>query len=268
MSTAGNELAEQMAMAVQAARRGAQVLRRRFGSVSAGQAEEKGPKDFVSAVDREAEEAIVSFLQKRAPQVAVLAEESPARGATGGLTWVIDPLDGTTNFLHGFPHFAVSVALAQGESPLAGAIIDPLRGEEFTAGRGMGARLSGRPVRVSEEAKLSGALALTGFPFRAVALLPSYLRSLEAVVRAASGVRRAGSAALDLCYVACGRAGVFWELRLSPWDIAAGSLLVEEAGGRVSDFEGGDTQWRTGNILATNGPLHPEMIRLLAEAFR
>jgi len=253
-------------MALEAARRGAEVLRRRFGTLKVSDAEQKGPKDFVTSVDREAEEAVVSFLQKRAP-AAVLAEESAARGATDGLTWVIDPLDGTTNYLHGFPHFAVSVALARGEQPLAGVVIDPLRREEFCALRGGGAWLNGGRVSVSPTVRLAEALALTGFPFRAVDHLPQYLRSLEAVIRGAAGVRRAGSAALDLCYVACGRAGVFWELKLSPWDIAAGSVLVEEAGGRVSDFSGGHSQWRTGNILATNGALHPEMVRLLRGIF-
>jgi myo-inositol-1(or 4)-monophosphatase len=278
---------DQLAIALQAARRGAEVLRLRLGTLAAGQAERKGPKDFVTAVDREAEEAVLECLRRLSPGVAVMAEESAAQrgkagqpgapgesaggsgaGPGGPLHWVVDPLDGTTNYIHAFPHFAVSVALAEGEKPLAGAVVDPLRGEEFSAWRGGGAYLNGRRLRVSRTAALSEALALTGFPFRAVALLEPYLRSLEAMVRRAAGVRRAGSAALDLCYVACGRAEAFWELRLAPWDIAAGSLLVEEAGGRVSDFSGGSSQWRTGNILATNGPLHDELAALLGGLFK
>jgi myo-inositol-1(or 4)-monophosphatase len=269
-------LPDQLAIALEAARRGAEVLRLRLGTLGATQAEQKGPKDFVTAVDREAEEAVVECLRRLAPGVPVTAEESEAAkggdrhaGDAGGpLRWVVDPLDGTTNYIHAFPHFAVSVALAEGEKPLAGAVVDPLRGEEFSAWRGGGAYLSGRRLRVSGTAVLGEALTLTGFPFRAVALLDPYLRSLEAMIRRAAGVRRAGSAALDLCYVACGRAEAFWELRLAPWDIAAGSLLVEEAGGRVSDFSGGSSQWRTGNILATNGPLHEELVALLGDLFR
>jgi myo-inositol-1(or 4)-monophosphatase len=282
-------LPDQLAIALEAARRGAEVLRLRLGTLEAAQAQQKGPKDFVTAVDREAEEAILECLRRLSPGVAVMAEESAAKkgnperpgraggggagsGAAappgGGVRWVVDPLDGTTNYIHAFPHFAVSVALAEGEKPLAGVVVDPLRGEEFSAWRGGGAYMNGRRLHVSRTAALSEALALTGFPFRAVALLEPYLRSLEAMVRRAAGVRRAGSAALDLCYVACGRAEAFWELKLAPWDIAAGSLLVEEAGGRISDFTGGSSQWRTGNILATNGPLHDELVALLGDLFR
>lgn len=260
--------AEWVEIALEAARRGAAVLRRRFGSLRVEHAERKGPKDYVTAVDREAEEAVVRYLERAAPGVGVVAEERPASGPADGLRWVIDPLDGTTNYIHTYPLFAVSVALARGEEPLAGAVIDPLRGEEFSARRGGGAFLNGRPVRASSAERLADGLVLTGFPFRAVDLLPDYLRSLEAMVRGASGVRRDGSAALDLCYVACGRADAFWELRLSPWDIAAGSLLVAEAGGQLSDFTGGSGYWRSGDTVASNGLLHEELIRLLSAIFR
>ena len=254
-------------IALEAARRGAAVLRRRFGTLAPEKAERKGPKDFVTAVDREAEEAVVRYLARATPGVGILAEERPPSAGAGGLSWVIDPLDGTTNYIHTYPLFAVSVALVRGDKALAGAVVDPLRREEFTARRGGGAFLNGRRLRVSAVGRLADGLLLTGFPFRAVALLPAYLRSLEAMVRAAAGVRRDGSAALDLCYVACGRAEGFWELALAPWDIAAGSLIVEEAGGSVSDFAGSSGQWRSGNIVATNGRLHDELLRLLGPIF-
>jgi myo-inositol-1(or 4)-monophosphatase len=263
----GGSLPEHLEVAREAARRGAEVLRRHFGTLDTSHAEEKGPKDFVTSVDREAEEAVVGFLSRETPGVAVLAEESAVGGGAEGLCWVIDPLDGTTNYIHAYPFFAVSVALARAARPLAGVVLDPLHGEEFTARRGGGAFLNGNRLRVSRVTALADALVLTGFPFRAVQLLDSYLRSLEAMVRGAAGVRRDGAAALDLCYVACGRADAFWELRLSPWDIAAGSLVVEEAGGKATDFAGGDTHWRSGDILATNGALHAELVRLLRGSF-
>jgi myo-inositol-1(or 4)-monophosphatase len=210
---------------------------------------------------------VVGFLESQTPEVGIVAEERPERRNADDLSWVIDPLDGTTNYIHTYPFFSVSVALVRGRTPLVGVVLDPLRSEEFTAVRGGGAYLNGDRLRVSSMRTLPSALMLTGFPFRAVALLGSYVRSFEAVLRCTAGVRRDGSAALDLCYVACGRADGFWELRLSPWDIAAGSLLIEEAGGRVSDFVGGNSQWRTGDILASNGHLHSSLMRLLRESF-
>jgi len=261
------ELLEQLGLAREAAARAADVLRRRFGTLDFRSSERKGPKDFVTEVDREAEEAVVAFLESRTPEVGIVAEERPERRNSGNLSWVIDPLDGTTNYIHAYPFFSVSVALVQGTTPLVGVVSDPLRSEEFTAVRGGGAFLNGDRLQVSCLRTLSSALMLTGFPFRAVALLGSYLRSFESVLRSTAGVRRDGSAALDLCYVASGRADGFWELRLSPWDIAAGSLLVEEAGGRTSDFIGGNSQWRTGDILASNGHLHSGLVRLLRGSF-
>lgn len=260
-------LQERLDLAREATRRGAEVLRRRFGTLDLRDIEKKGPKDFVTAVDLEAEEAVVGFLESQTPDVGIVAEERPERRNADGLSWVIDPLDGTTNYIHKYPFFSVSVALVQGNTPLVGVVLDPLRNEEFTALRGGGAFLNGDRIQVSSVRSLSSALMLTGFPFRAVALLGSYVRSFEAVLRSTAGVRRDGSAALDLCYVACGRADGFWELRLSPWDIAAGHLLVEEAGGRSTDFIGGNSQWRTGDILASNGHLHTALIRLLRESF-
>ncbi|MCZ6778225.1 MAG: inositol monophosphatase family protein [Acidobacteriota bacterium] len=260
-------LQERLALAQEAARRGAEVLRRRFGTIDFRNIEKKGPKDFVTAVDLEAEEAVVGFLESQTPDLGIVAEERPERPSADGLSWVIDPLDGTTNYVHQYPFFAVSVALVQGNTPLVGVVLDPLRNEEFTALRGGGAFLNGDRIQTSAVRSLSSALMLTGFPFRAIALLGSYIRSFEAVLRSTVGVRRDGSAALDLCHVACGRADGFWELRLSPWDIAAGHLLVEEAGGRSTDFVGGNSQWHTGDILASNGHLHTTLIRLLRESF-
>ncbi len=264
---AADSLHQLLQLAREAAHRGAQVLSRRFGKIDPCRVRKKGPKDFVTDVDHEAEEAVVGFLQRETPEVGILAEERPAKSNPEALTWVIDPLDGTTNFIHTYPLFAVSVGLVRGREPLVGVVVDPLREEEFTALRGGGAFLNGSRLHVSQAQSLCSALVATGFPFRAVALLGSYLRSLETMIRAVAGVRRDGSAALDLCYVACGRVDAFWELKLSAWDIAAGTLMVTEAGGRVSDFSGGDSQWNTGDILASNGHLHPGLTRLLRESF-
>jgi myo-inositol-1(or 4)-monophosphatase len=210
---------------------------------------------------------MVSLIRSRHPEHGIRAEESPA-AAGSGAEWIIDPLDGTTNFIHRYPFFATSVAVRVGSQLEAGAVYDPVRDEMFAASRGRGATLNGAPIRVSECSRLGDALLVTGFPFRSLAILPRFLDSLDRLIRAASGVRRDGSAALDCCYVACGRLDGFWECALSAWDIAAGALIVREAGGVVTDFEGAEGFLDSGDIVASPRALHPPFLAEVRKAFR
>ncbi|MEW6298536.1 MAG: inositol monophosphatase family protein [Thermodesulfobacteriota bacterium] len=219
--------------------------------------------DLVTNVDTAADALITAFLRKRFPAHQIIAEESARSGHESPYCWYIDPLDGTTNFAHGFPHCAVSVALAYESRVIVGVVYDPLREEMFCAGRGRGASLNGKPIRVSQAPTLEYALALTGFPYDRRKRSEFYLRFYQAFMVRTQGVRRCGSAALDLCYVACGRADVFWEWRLHPWDTAAGSLIVEEAGGRMSDFAGAAFDIHGEQTLASNGLLHQEALAVL-----
>src|SRR5262245_2230313 len=227
-------------IAVGAARRAGEVIVRSLDRVGALTVSEKGRNDFVSEIDRAAEQVLIAAIRKAYPAHGILAEESGEQRGDE-YTWVIDPLDGTTNFLHGFPQFAVSVACRhRGRAEIA-VVLDPMRGEMFTAERGSGAQLDGRRVRVSQRPGLEGALIGTGFPFREnKRWLKPYLMMLERVMDATAGVRRPGAASLDLAYVAAGRLDGFWEAGLSPWDTAAGNLLITEAGGRVGNFTGGE----------------------------
>jgi len=246
-----------METAADAARAGARVISKALESGGEVSFAEKGTNDFVTTVDRESEAAVVELIRRRHPDHGILAEESPESDIGGDVRWVIDPLDGTTNFIHGFPVFSVSVAAARSkpgpvraEDVLAGAIYDPLRDEMFLAAEGAGAELNGRKIAVSKRDRLESSLLLTGFPFRAQQLLDTYLSIFADLHKTSHGIRRAGSAALDLAYVACGRAEAFFEFSLSPWDMAAGAVIVREAGGIVRDFEGGGAALETGNIVA------------------
>jgi myo-inositol-1(or 4)-monophosphatase len=250
-------------IAVGAARRAGEVIVRSLDRVGALVVSEKGRNDFVSEVDRAAEQAVIAAIRKAYPSHGFLAEES---GATAGdeYTWVIDPLDGTTNFLHGFPQFAVSVACRHRGRAEVGVVLDPLRNELFTAERGAGAQLDGRRVRVSQRAGLDGALVGTGFPYRENRRwLKSYMAMLEAVMQSTAGVRRPGAASLDLAYVAAGRLDAFWEFGLSPWDTAAGNLLITEAGGRVGNLAGGEYA-DGGNLLAGSPKVFAALAEMLA----
>jgi myo-inositol-1(or 4)-monophosphatase len=249
-------------IAVGAARRAGEVIVRSLDRIGALTVSEKGRNDFVSEVDRAAEQALIAAIRKAYPGHGFLAEES---GAAPGddYTWVIDPLDGTTNFLHGFPQFAVSVACRHRGRAEVAVVFDPLRGELFTAERGAGTQLDGRRLRVSQRVSLDGALIGTGFPFRENRRwLKPYLAMLERVMDATAGVRRPGAASLDLAYVAAGRLDGFWEAGLSPWDTAAGNLLITEAGGRVGNLTGGEYR-DGGHLLAGN----PRVFAALAELF-
>lgn len=224
---------------------------------------EKARNDFVSEVDQQAEQAIVSELRSKYPDHGILAEEGGLQ-AGNDFQWIIDPLDGTTNYLHGFPQFCVSIAL-QYRGRLEHAVIyDPLREELFTASRGDGAMLNDRRLRVSQRPSLDGALLSTGFPFRDQRFIKAYLGMFEALIIDTAGIRRPGSAALDLAYVAAGRTDGFWEFGLSPWDFAAGALLVQEAGGVVTDLAGTGSFFDTGNLIAGNIKVHGAILKTIA----
>jgi myo-inositol-1(or 4)-monophosphatase len=228
----------------------------------------KGPSDFVSAADLEAEACLRSALLDALPGVGILAEESGVTaGASSGGRLIIDPLDGTTNFLNGIAHFAVSVALERDGRIVAGVVFDPAKDEMFAAEEGRGAWLGAERLRVSSEADFSRAIVATGIPHASHPERHApYLPKLAAAMRVAGGIRRLGAASLDLAYVAAGRFAVFFEYGLAPWDLAGGTILVREAGGRISEPAGGQRVVETGDVLATNGALHEPMARLLASA--
>jgi myo-inositol-1(or 4)-monophosphatase len=230
--------------------------------------EAKGRNDYVTAADRGAEEAIIRIIRARFPDHAVVAEESEPTAGAAGYRWYIDPLDGTTNFVHGYPLFATSIGVADAQGMRAAAIYDPLRDELFTAARGRGARSNGAPIRVSGTARLRQGLIVTGIPFRSLDRLEEYLRSLRAVIEGSAGIRRDGSAALNLAYTACGRYDGFWEMGLSPWDVAAGSLIVQEAGGVVTDFGGRQRYIDSGDIVAAGPAVHPALLEIVRAAYR
>ena len=237
-------------IAAMAARKGGDMLLRQLNQLDRLKVETKGRNDFVSEADRQAEAVIVDTILHHYPDHAILAEEGGAQGESDHV-WIIDPLDGTTNFLHGFPVFCVSVGLQIRGRLEHGVIYDPLRQEMFTASRGEGAQLDGRRIRVANRRDLADALIGTGFPYRrGTAALDPYMALLKDVIRNAAGVRRPGAAALDLAYVAAGRLDGFWETGLKPWDLAAGALLIREAGGIISGLDGSEGFMETGHVLA------------------
>ena len=248
--------------AVEAARIGGAILMARFSTRLAA-VDEKGANDYVTDVDRASQRAVIDYLRARHPDHAVVAEEGESHPGRGEYRWLIDPLDGTTNYIHGYPFFAVSVGVWRGDEGVAGAVLDPVRGELFRAERGSGAWLGDQRIWVSAAAGLKGSLLITGFPFRMAGLIDPYLRSLADLFPRCAGVRRDGSAALDFCYVACGRADGFWELGLSAWDIAAGAVIVQEAGGVVSDYRGGPGYLASGNVAAAAPAVHAELLEVL-----
>ena len=251
-------------VAVMAARRGGSVLLRHLNRLDKLRVEKKGHNDFVSDADRAAEAAVIEVIHKHYPDHAILAEESGVTGDSDTV-WVIDPLDGTTNYLHGFPQFCVSVAVRVKGRVEAGAVYDPMRQELFAASRGNGATLDDRKIRVSGRTELEHALIGTGFPFRQQDMdMGPYLAMLGKVVRHTSGVRRPGAAALDLCYVAAGRLDAFWEIGLKAWDLAAGSLIIREAGGIVSALDGDENYLDSGHVLCGTPKIFAGLARLCA----
>lgn len=250
-------------IAVRAARKAGSVLMRYYNRIDTLTISEKQTNDYVSEVDHAAEAAIIEVIHRAYPNHAILAEES-GEHAGNDYQWLIDPLDGTTNYLHGFPQFSVSIALRYRGDLISAAVYDPLRDEMFTASRGQGAQLNDRRLRVSDRRSLKGALIGTGIPFRDQRYLANYLAMLGAMVKDTAGIRRPGSAALDFAYVAAGRLDGFWELGLSVWDFAAGVLLVHEAGGVVTDIRGRDRHLENGNVIAGNPKVHQTMVKRLA----
>ena len=254
-----------IAVMAKAAYKAKRDLVRDFGEVENLQVSRKGPADFVSAADHRAEEILVAELHRARPRFGFLLEEGSAiAGDDSSNRWIVDPLDGTTNFLHGIPHFAISIALERDGKPYAGVIYDPVRDELFWAENGTGAFLNDKRLRVSARRTLPSALIATGMPFRARARHPGHVAVLDRVWGETAGVRRFGSAALDLAYVAAGRFDGCWEVALSPWDIAAGIVIVREAGGIVTEVAGGPGMMTSGDVLATNGHLHRPLQELLA----
>jgi len=219
--------------------------------------------DFVTRVDHAAEEAIIEIVRKSYPDHAVLAEESGAAEGRAEYQWIIDPLDGTTNFIHGFPQYCVSIAIRHRDALAHGVIYDPVRNELFTASRGRGAYLNDRRMRVSKCLRLADALVGTGFPFREMSRINLYVQQLRNLMAKSAGLRRAGAAALDLAYVACGRLDAFWELGLSPWDMAAGALMIQEAGGLVGDLRGEAGYLEAGEIACATPKVFPGLLDAL-----
>ena len=252
-------------IALRAARQAADFIAQSFDHPESREISAKARNDFVSDVDKRAEEIIIESIKQYHPDHAILAEESGAAESDSEFTWIIDPLDGTLNFIQGIPHFAVSIAVAKGKHLEHGVIVDPIRHEEYIASRGYGAQLNGKRIRVSNRTKLEECVLGTGIPPGSIEKrLDTYMQGLHDFTGTVRAVRRAGSAALDLAYVAAGRTDGFWEMGLSKWDIAAGIVLVREAGGFVSDLSGGETYMDTGDIIATN----PKLLKLMVQSLR
>ncbi len=232
------------------------LIRRHIGQVAGSMVSAKGPSDYVTEIDKNCERLITDAIRNNFPDHHIMAEETANEGLQPGYTWVIDPLDGTTNFIHGFPFVAVSVAVCLDKKPVLGYVLDPVRNELFSAKKGMGAWLNGSRLPHRGNVEIDRALVATGFPFRAKEYMDPYLASFKSIALRVSGVRRAGAAALDLAYLAAGRVDGFWEIGLKAWDIAAGALLITEAGGSISDFNGEDNHLFNGNVTAGVEPLY------------
>jgi myo-inositol-1(or 4)-monophosphatase len=251
-------------IAVRAARRAGSIINRAALDGGGLEVRAKQRNDFVTRVDRAAEEAIIEVVRKAYPDHAVLAEESGRTAGSAEYQWIIDPLDGTTNFIHGFPQYCVSIAIRHRDALAHGVVYDPIRNELFTASKGRGAFLNDRRIRVSKCTRLGDALVGTGFPFKEVTRLDVYSQQLRTLMLSSSGVRRAGAAALDLAYVACGRLDAFWEMGLSAWDMAAGALMILEAGGLVSDLRGEAGYLESGEICAATPKVFPLLVEALS----
>ena len=248
--------------AVEAAQQGGLELVKVFGKLDSSQVGLKGEGDYVTESDRASEEVIIQAIRNRFPDHGFLGEEGGVRQGTSEYVWCIDPLDGTANFVQGIAMFAVSVALMKGEEVVVGVVYEPIRNEIFQAEQGKGAFLNNVPIRVVEKKDMSRAMLASGFPWRSKAELDSYLLSFRALFLQSAGIRRMGAASLDLAWTACGRFDGFWEMRLHPWDIAAGILLVREAGGKVSEFAGGNGYFRSGNVVAGSPFVHGRMVEV------
>lgn len=255
-------------IAVSAARQAGDIIIRYMDQIDRLKITAKNSHEYFSDVDIKAEQAIISTIHKAYPEHGILAEESGVQEGDGESIWIIDPLDGTSNYLHGFPFFSVSIALKIKNRIEHGVIYDPLRHECFAASRGRGARLNDRRIRVSKQTLLSASLLGTGFSLRDTTLAQKYLPTFEALIGKCAGMRRTGSAALDLAYLASGRLDGFWEFGLRPWDVAAGSLLIREAGGLISDFQGGDDFLKQGDVVAGTPKVFKSLLQTISPALK
>ena len=262
-----DELSQYVDVAVTAAQRAGKIILENLGHISKNDIGLKKESDFVTRVDKESERIIINTIKERFPGHSFLAEESVHESDTDSYRWIIDPLDGTTNYIHQYPVFSVSIALEYNGERIAGVIYDPLRNDLFTAAKGNGAFLNGNRIAVSLVIDLKDSLICTGFPFRQKEHIDLYLRLFKNIFNRVSDMRRAGSAALDLAYLACGRCEGFFEIGLSPWDIAAGALMIKEAGGIVTDFSGGNNYLSTGNIVAGTPVIHEELLKEVKKVF-
>ncbi len=253
-------------VAVQAALAAGELLMSSYGKLKNSQIRMKSKNDFVTEIDRKSEALIISMIKKHFPHHGIQGEESESNPGKGAL-WIIDPLDGTSNYIHLFPIFSVSIGVMENHAMKVGVVYDPVHRELFTAERNKGAFLNKKRIRVSSVPALADALIATGIPFRARDRFDEYLTSFEKISKGSVGIRRGGSAALDLAYVACGRFDGFWELDLSPWDIAAGAVLIEEAGGKITDMWDKDDYLKHGDTLASNGLIHNSLQRITSRIF-
>ena len=253
--------------AKKAALEAGKILLKHFGNVPRSAVRKKARNDFISFVDEESEEIIIKIIRSAFPDHAILAEEGGAFENDSPYRWIIDPLDGTTNYLHSIPVFAVSIALEYKNSLIAGVIYNPVSDEIFWASKGEGAFFNGRSISVSDTPILEESFVATGFPFKNKELLSDYLKAFKNIFQQCTGARRMGSAAIDLAYVAAGRFDGFWEIGLKPWDVAAGAIIIEEAGGIVTDFWNGSQYLNNSYIIASNGKIHKEMGEIIKQVF-
>jgi myo-inositol-1(or 4)-monophosphatase len=253
--------------AVTAARRAGDLILQSMGKLTRDDIAQKKASDFVTRVDKESEQIIINAITDHYPDHLFLAEESTKEAETEQYRWIIDPLDGTTNYIHEYPMFSISIALQFGGEIILGVVLDPLRDELFTAQKGEGAFLNASAIKASAIDSMENSLITTGFPFRDKDKLDLYLQAFKKIFLRTSAIRRAGSAALDLVHLAAGRCDGFFEIGLSPWDVAAGSILIKEAGGTITDFGGGQDYLLTGNIIAGNNYIHRELLAETREVF-
>ena len=262
-----NLLNEFLNTAVTAARLSGDIILRNLGQFSKTDIQTKQAFDFVTSVDKWSEAVIMQTIREKFPHHLFLSEETLKQEGNGGYRWIIDPLDGTTNYIHSYPMFSVSIALEFQNEIILGVVFDPLRDELFCAAKGGGSFLNNRGISVSDIALAEKSLIATGFPFRKKEMIDRYLDAFRKIFQRVSDIRRAGSAAIDLAYIAAGRVEGFFELNLSPWDIAAGSLLIREAGGTITDFQGSDQYLLTGDIVAGNNKTHAEILNIIKQVF-
>lgn len=254
--------------AITAARLAGDIILKNFGRLSAGDIQAKQDFDFVTKVDKWSEAIIMQTIRDKFPSHVFLAEETLKQEAGSNYRWIIDPLDGTTNYIHSYPMFSVSIALEYKGEIIVGVVFDPLKDELFHAVKDSGSFLNNKQIYASDTVLLAKSLIATGFPFRKKEMIDLYLDAFRTIFEGVSDIRRAGSAALDLSYIAAGRCEGFFELNLSPWDIAAGSLLIKEAGGVITDFGGGENYLTTGNIIGGNEHIHNEILKIIKQIFK